>query len=454
MMDKINKKSVVEFDSTYIKLPAMFYSEVKPTKVKNPELIKFNDDLAKELGIDVRDKAEVFSGNIILEGSEPIAQAYAGHQFGHFVSSLGDGRACLLGEVISVNGHRKDIQLKGSGITNFSRGGDGKAPLGAVIREYIMSEAMHALRIPTTRSLSIVSTGEDVYREEVEPAGILCRVASSHIRIGTFEYFATEHKMIKRLCDYTINRHFPGSTYLEFFEQVLDRQAKLIANWMSVGFIHGVMNTDNTSICGETIDYGPCAFLDEYEKDKVFSSIDSYGRYSFENQKKVIIWNLSRLAICLISLVESTELNKSLQNFNTLFEKYWMELMQEKIGVDDQNLVYEFLELIEGVDYTLAFRYLGTDNFLSLFNEQEKVSRWLNKWNMHNVDVNKLQQINPAHIPRLHLVNKAIDVAYKGDYSYMERLIDVLKNPFTEQDDEFMLGPKEDERVDKTFCGT
>jgi serine/tyrosine/threonine adenylyltransferase len=451
----------MKFDNTYINLPQIFYQKVNPTKISNPELIKFNDSLAKELGVDIYNKSEVFSGNVIKEGSEPIAQVYAGHQFGHFVPSLGDGRAILLGEVIDINGVRKDVQLKGSGLTQFSRGGDGKAPLGAVIREYVMSESMHALGVPTTRSLSIVSTGEDVYREEIEPGGILCRVASSHIRIGTFEYFAGigDNESIKILANYVIDRHYKQiknskNKYLELFKLILDRQAKLVAKWISIGFIHGVMNTDNTSICGETIDYGPCAFLDEYEKDKVFSSIDVNGRYSFENQKNVIVWNLSKLGQCLVDLVNADELNGCLDGFKRLFDRYWMSFMQDKIGVKDENLVYDFLELIVGVDYTLAFRCLGTDKFLDIFDDKVAVNKWLDKWKRYNVEVNELQKVNPAHIPRLHLVNKAINLANKGDYSFMERLIEVLKNPYTQQDEEFLKPPTVAEKVEKTFCGT
>jgi serine/tyrosine/threonine adenylyltransferase len=490
------KDQIVKFDNTYSKLPGMFYEKIQPEKVPSPELIKFNNSLGDSLMINLKnrnnvEKANIFSGNSILDGSDPIAQVYAGHQFGHFVTRLGDGRAVLLGEVINQNGNRNDIALKGSGRTMFSRGGDGKAPLGAVIREYILSEALYFLGIPTTRSLAIIKTGEDLYRDNILPGGILCRVAASHIRIGTFEYFAynNDKESIKLLADYVIERHYKQikdskHKYLQLFELVIDRQASLIAKWMSVGFIHGVMNTDNTLICGETIDYGPCAFIDKYEEDIVFSSIDFEKRYSFENQKQIMKWNLSKLGECLVYLIGETEkegsdiINKSLELYEKKFEEYWLNLMMQKMGffnhsVEDTSLLYDLIDIMREnkVDYTLCFRYLcdavenDVTNFLNIFKEKLEIELWLSKWksvldkkkiSSKKIAI-KMRQLNPAFIPRNHQVEEAIQLAVeKNDLSLMNKLLQILKYPYSSQPENvtYMEPPQPNQKVYQTFCGT
>ena len=338
---KENKKEIFNFKNSYSKLPKGFYEEINPEPVKCPDLIEFNQDLGNFLNIDTKALTGkkgrfLLSGNVLPEGAKPIAMAYAGHQFGNFVSQLGDGRAILLGEVIAKNGKRYDIQLKGSGKTSFSRQGDGRAPLGPVIREYLLSEAIHNLNIPSTRSLAIVTSGEFVQRDSLLPGAILTRVASSHIRIGTFEFFfyRNDIKSLKRLADYTIQRHFPllnttKRIYSSFLLSVLKLQAKLVSDWMSVGFIHGVMNTDNVSISGETIDYGPCAFMDHYNPNSVFSFIDTHGRYSYGNQGQITLWNLSRLAECLLPLIDE-DINKAKKIAVAHLEKFPMIFLQAK----------------------------------------------------------------------------------------------------------------------------
>ena len=340
------KKNIFNFSNTYSKLPKNFYEKIKPNPVKNPQLIEFNNKLSKFLNIDpnmINDKngSLYFSGNLLPRGSNPIAMAYAGHQFGNYVPQLGDGRAILIGELIASNGKRFDIQLKGSGRTSFSRQGDGRSPLGPVIREYILSESLHHLCLKSTRSLAIVGTGEEVLRERLMPGGILTRIASSHIRIGTFEFFfyKNDFHSLKKLADYTINRHLKKKSknpYKLLLRTVIKLQAELISKWMSIGFIHGVMNTDNTSICGETIDYGPCAFMDNYIPNKVFSSIDYGGRYSYVNQGKIMLWNLSKFAESLIPLLnEKFEKSKiialdCLKLFPNFFEENWLDVMRKK----------------------------------------------------------------------------------------------------------------------------
>lgn len=479
---------MINFDNTYSKLPEEFFELVNPEEVPNPSLVKFNDLLAEELNLNLNElsneeKASIFSGNVIAKGSQPIAQVYAGHQFGHFVPRLGDGRAILLGEVIDKNGIRKDIQLKGSGVTKYSRSGDGKAPISAVIREYIISEAIHSLNIPTTRSLSIVTTGENIYREETTPGAILCRVASSHIRIGTFEYFAARNdiKSLKILFIYTLKRHYPEineNHITKFFDIVVDNQAKLIAKWMSIGFIHGVMNTDNSAISGETIDYGPCAFMDTFEENKVFSSIDMYGRYSYSNQSKIIEWNLSKLKDCLRLILDNEQqailMDAILDGFEDKFMDYYFLNMNKKIGLnsDDDILINDFLKLMEEnkVDFTLAFRYLcdstekGSEELKTLFKNNTKLDNWLIKWHKilkeEKLDLNKIKNkmklVNPLFIPRNHRVQEVIDAAIKKDYSKLNKLLKILSNPFEEQkeNNEYINPPKPDEVVHQTFCGT
>ena len=399
------------FDNSYQNLPQDFFERINPVPVKDPHLIIFNNDLGKSLGIDQKinkkELANIFSGNEILKGSSPIALAYAGHQFGNFVNQLGDGRAVLLGEVSTPNQERFDMQLKGSGQTRYSRQGDGRSPLGPVIREYVVSEAMNALGIPTTRSLAAVTTGEKVFREVFLPGGILTRIAKSHIRVGTFEYFAAQKNIenLKTLADYTIKRHFPSlkdatNSYLSLLEIVSDRQIELISKWMGVGFIHGVMNTDNTSIVGETIDYGPCAFMDEYNPSTVFSSIDAHGRYAFGNQPLIAQWNMACFANSLLVLIDkdtekaTAKAQKVINNFPNKMGEAVMNVMCKKIGLDStktnsQETLTKLLKIMLGnkSDYTLTFHYLsdivkgkGDNLFKQQFLKPNQISNWLKEW--------------------------------------------------------------------------
>jgi len=483
------------FDNSYSRLPDIFYENVNPQPVKQPQLITFNQALGHSLGIQNLESnallAETFSGNFIPNGSSPIALAYAGHQFGHFVNQLGDGRAVLLGEVINGQNERFDIQLKGSGKTKFSRQGDGRSALGPVIREYILSEAMHALNVPTTRALAAVTSGEDVYRETSLPGGVFTRVAKSHIRIGTFEYFMAQndHQNLKILADYVIERLFPealdaDNPYLEMLYSFSEKQSKLIGKWMGIGFIHGVMNTDNTSVAGETIDYGPCAFMDEYNPQSVFSSIDHHGRYAFANQPQIAQWNLACLASCLLSLVDKNEtkakekINDFLTDFSTKVNKAISKTMVRKIGLNHKNKKHtehlkKLLKIMheEKPDYTLSFRHLSDvinneeEAFKSQFANKDLISDWLNAWktllhketNKTDEIYNSMNLVNPLYIPRNHLVERAIKLAIEdNDFSYMLELSEVLENPFIKQDvdADFSLPPKEDEKVHQTFCGT
>ena len=481
----------MKLSNSYIGLPEDFYQVINPVPVKSPRLIAFNEELAQYLGLemDPKEALKYFSGNSIPENTTPIALNYAGHQFGNFVHELGDGRATLLGE-IEVNKERFDIQLKGSGPTKFSRQGDGRSALGPVIREYIISEAMHHLDIPTTRALAAVLTGEHVFRDEIEPGGILTRIAKSHIRVGTFEYFASRQQWenVKLLADYTIQRHFPeirelDNHYLELLKAVSDRQSKLIAKWMSIGFIHGVMNTDNFTISGETIDYGPCAFMDEYDPATVYSSIDHGGRYAFGNQPSIASWNLASLAGCLISFIDkdskkANELaTKVLDDFSINTNQEILDVMCQKIGLEGdsdkhQSILKDLLKIMipNQADYTLSFRFLsqtllGKDSlFLNQFKEEEKIKEWLSNWKVTvkelNLDseemVKKMDSINPIYIPRNHNVDKAIKAAYEENLDPMNELLEVLKNPFKENKkySHLAIPPKEEEKILQTFCGT
>ena len=481
----------MKLSNSYIGLPEDFYQVINPVPVKSPRLIAFNEKLAQHLGLEMNPKEALkyFSGNSIPENTTPIALNYAGHQFGNFVHELGDGRATLLGE-IEVNKERFDIQLKGSGPTKFSRQGDGRSALGPVIREYIISEAMHHLDIPTTRALAAVLTGEHVFRDEIEPGGILTRIAKSHIRVGTFEYFASRQQWenVKLLADYTIQRHFPeirelDNHYLELLKAVSDRQSKLIAKWMSIGFIHGVMNTDNFTISGETIDYGPCAFMDEYDPATVYSSIDHGGRYAFGNQPSIASWNLASLAGCLISFIDkdskkANELaTKVLDDFSINTNQEILDVMCQKIGLEGdsdkhQSILKDLLKIMipNQADYTLSFRFLsqtllGKDSlFLNQFKEEEKIKEWLSNWKVTvkelNLDsekmVKKMDSINPIYIPRNHNVDKAIKAAYEENLDPMNELLEVLKNPFEENKkySHLTVPPKEEEKILQTFCGT
>ena len=481
----------MKLSNSYIGLPEEFYQQINPTPVKNPSLLIFNDELANSLNIELTedDKLNFFSGNKIPNDSIPVALNYSGHQFGNFVHQLGDGRAILLGEVRNKN-ESYDIQLKGSGQTKFSRQGDGRSALGPVLREYILSEAMYHLGIPTTRSLAAVATGEHVARDSFEPGGILTRVAKSHLRVGTFEYFASRQQWedLKLLADFAIQKHFPeiretDNHYLELLKKVASNQSILIANWMSVGFIHGVMNTDNFTISGETIDYGPCAFLDEYHPGKVFSSIDQSGRYAYGNQPSISSWNLASLAGCLIAFIDkdsdkANELaTEVLENYSIDTNQRILDLMCMKIGLDgskknNQEILRNLLKLMmdNESDFTITFRSLSdillnnSDNFLAQFHQKGEVSGWINNWksalNLENKKVGEiilnLNNTNPMYIPRNHQVQKAIEESYLGNFKVLEEMLDVLKNPFQENVSlsHYSEAPSEQQRVTQTFCGT
>ncbi|MDP4535429.1 YdiU family protein [Alkalimonas collagenimarina] len=483
-------------DHSYARLPDGFFQRWQPTAVKAPEWLAFNDHLAKQLGLPPsswhsEEGLAIFAGNQIPDWAEPLAQAYAGHQFGQYNPRLGDGRALLLAEVITDNGQRFDIQLKGSGPTPFSRGGDGRSPVGPVIREYLVSEAMHVLGVPTTRALAAVTTGEAVYRDDAMPGAVLSRVASSHIRIGTFQFIAAQGEPgdIQQLADYVIERHYPDcanqpNPYLALLAQVVSKQAALVAHWMRLGFIHGVMNTDNTSISGETIDYGPCAFLDQYRADKVFSSIDRRGRYAYSNQPPIALWNLARLAESLLSLIADDEkvavelATEALQQFQPQYEALWLQHMAAKLGIAeavaaDKALIDDYLALLEQqeADFTLAFRYLGSEltdenNAMcsALFNEQDSFASWRQRWlerlaqqGQDNKTVAaRMDQINPLLIPRNHLIAQAIQHAEdNGDLRLFNRLHKAWQTPFSSSaDTDLIAPPKPQEVVQRTFCGT
>lgn len=473
---------MIKFENTYSKLPERFYEKVNPDSFQSPELLFFNESLATELGIDFsgkssQDLAKIFSGQTILPGSEPLAQAYSGHQFGHFSPQLGDGRAHLLGEVKGF-----DIQLKGSGQTRFSRRGDGRSALGPVIREYLVSEAMNALGVPTTRALAAVGTGEMVHRQYgPEPGGVFTRVAASHLRVGTFQYFASreDREAIEILLDYAIERHYPelkslsstGEKAIEFLKAVGERQAKLVAQWTGLGFIHGVMNTDNFSVAGITIDFGPCAFLDEYKKHKVFSSIDRQGRYSFFNQVPIAQWNLLRLADCLLPLIDekidkaAEKVEKEIVQVMELMPLKRTEALYKKLGISFEkemgdDLPMSFLDYLEkeSLDFTLAFRNLpelfaGESSF---FPETSELELFISKWKDRKPDVASLTAVNPLFIPRNHLIQRAIDSSYEGRHDLFKQLNEVFSKPFenNEEMEHFSKPPKPDERVYQTFCGT
>ena len=475
------------FNHSYTKLPKDFFVEQLPVKVSNPKLILLNEPLLKALGLDKEALSpeawgNIFSGNELPEKAHPIAEAYAGHQFGHF-ALLGDGRAVLLGEHINPEGNHFDIQFKGSGQTPYSRRGDGRAALGPMLREFIISEAMNALNISTTRSLAVVTTGESVMRDEVLPGAILTRVAKSHIRVGTFQFASTLNDInkLKALADYTIDRHYPeckakDNPYLAFLNAVIERQALLISQWMHVGFIHGVMNTDNMSISGETIDYGPCAFMDRYHPETVFSSIDRQGRYAYSNQPPIAQWNLARFAETLIPLIDhnadkSIELaSQSVNNFSDQFQTAWLKGMRQKLGLfneegSDIELINELLVLMQKnkADYTLTFRHLSSDAILkdAIFKDASfKV--WYKNW-LHCIqkqkeseETSRLKMLkhNPAVIPRNYLVEKALSLAVADqDYKFLNDFTAALLKPY-EDSQVFSEPPIEEDKSYKTFCGT
>jgi uncharacterized protein YdiU (UPF0061 family) len=477
-----------QFDTSYARLPQRFYARLKPTPVRNPRLVKLNHLLAEELGLDTKRLdgdvgAAFFSGNHVPDWAEPLAMAYAGHQFGHFVPQLGDGRAILLGEIIGRDGKRRDLHLKGAGQTPFSRRGDGRAALGPVLREYIISEAMYALGIPTTRTLAVVTTGEPVFRETTLPGAVLARVAASHIRIGTFEYFAArgDEEAIKTLTEYALTRHYPAlqgapNPALTLLEAVCDAQAALIARWMQVGFIHGVMNTDNMTIAGETIDYGPCAFMDTYDPATVFSSIDHHGRYAFGNQPRIAQWNLARFADTLLPLLADNheqavvQAEETITQFPERFARYWQDGMRRKLGltseqVDDASLIQSLLHLMKqhAGDYTNTFRLLCAvaEGSEAPAGYEAWVTRWRTRLTQERYAPQEAATLmranNPVFIPRNHRVEAALNAAVKqGDFVPLEALLVVLSTPFDEKPEhtEYANPPAPHERVHQTFCGT
>ena len=470
------------FDNSYIKLPKLFFIKQQPVPVRAPKLVIFNEVLADTLGVPLQ--LEVFAGGDLPEGAEPLAQAYAGHQFGYF-AMLGDGRAHLLGEHITPSGDRFDIGLKGSGRTLYSRGGDGRAALGPMLREYIISEAMHALGIPTTRSLAVVETGETVRREKNQPGAILTRVATSHLRVGTFEYaarFGTTED-VRSLADYAITRHFPNivtlkEKYLLMLREVVRRQAILISKWQLVGFIHGVMNTDNMTISGETIDYGPCAFMDRYDPTTVFSAIDKNGRYAYENQPQIAVWNLARLAEAVLPLLhqsvdEAIKMAQAeIRKFWDIYGEHWFAGMRAKLGlynneVGDEGLIDDLLQLMQkrGADYTFTFRALTLDQKadMPLFSSAE-FEAWRKRWQQRldrqgksKAEIKTLmKRHNPVVIPRNHLVEETLAAAEIGDLKALHQLLQVLSNPYdyTSEHEAYAAVPKATSHRYQTFCGT
>jgi serine/tyrosine/threonine adenylyltransferase len=490
-----------DFDNTYIRLPERFYARVAPTPVAAPRLIKLNADLARALRLDPEalmspQGIELLAGNRLADGSEPIALAYAGHQFGHFVPQLGDGRAILLGEVKGTDGKRYDIQLKGSGMTPYSRRGDGRAVLGPVLREYIVSEAMAALGMPTARALAAVTTGERVLRETVLPGAVFTRVAASHLRVGTFEYFAARRDTegVRILADYAIARHYPEAaetrrTYRALLDAVIARQAELVAQWMLIGFVHGVMNTDNTAISGETIDYGPCAFMEAYDPATVFSSIDAQGRYAYGNQPRIALWNLTRLAEALLPLLQQeegdekaaiTSANQALEAFPQIFENHRLSGFRRKLGLfsereGDQALIHDLLECmtVNKADFTWTFRALSNAaeqpqldrDVRLLFANPTAYDAWAAQWRLRIKDepnspaerAEEMRTANPAFIPRNHLVEAVINAALeRQDFQPFEELLAVTSLPYDDQPgrERYAAPARPEEAVTQTFCGT
>ena len=486
----------ISFDNTFSANLEHFYVPWKADKVPAPRMLLFNDDLAADLGLDAESftsggGAEILSGNLVPDGATPLAQVYAGHQFGGFSPQLGDGRALLLGEIVDPEGKRWDMQLKGSGRTPFSRGGDGKSALGPVLREYLISEAMHALGIPTTRSLAAVATGETVQRETALPGAVLTRIAASHIRVGTFQFFASQQQTerVRELADYAIARHYPElreteTRYLDFFRTVAARQAALVASWMHIGFIHGVMNTDNMTISGETIDYGPCAFLDTYAPDTVFSSIDAHGRYAFGNQPIMAQWNLTRLAEALLRIIDddadrATELlTDEINAFPGAYMRNWLSGMRRKLGLlteedADLDLVNGLFNALpdQNVDYTLFFRRLsnaatGDDSAVrALFDDPEVYAQWATRWHERlkresasdEQRAHTMNAVNPIYVPRNHQVEAALESAVQtGSLDALNRLQDVLARPFEEREglEDYTRPAPDDFGPYRTFCGT
>ena len=502
----------VNFDNSFARLPDVFYRRIQPEPVSAPSLIIFNETLAAELNIDVtllssEDLASVFCGNTVPTGADPLAMVYAGHQFGHFSPQLGDGRAVLLGETLDTSGVRYDLQLKGSGRTPYSRSGDGRAWIGPVLREYLVSEALHSLGVPGTRALAAVATGDSVYREQVYPGAVLTRVSRSLVRVGTFQYFASikDYTSLKQLADYVIERHYPDLTkhptpYQSLLEAVIKQQVALVSHWQSIGFIHGVMNTDNASIIGDTIDFGPCAFMDTFHPATVFSAIDHGGRYAWQNQPAITHWNMVQLAQALLPLFHENA-EKAIEDAQAIVDQIPAQFTEqlnrrwrEKLGLSDNTedtnqLVTDFLSLMQDgeADFTLAFRALSAvpavveksavasqtlvgngagvdENFLAQFAHREPALRWLTRWRQLVVQSgvpettrnSRMQAVNPRFIPRNHQIERLISAAVQGDYTLFHAFHAVLKKPFDEQPDaaRFSLPPEPTERVTQTFCGT
>ncbi|MBF0858909.1 YdiU family protein [Gluconobacter sp. LMG 31484] len=484
----------MQFSRIYASLPERFSAALTPTPLRDPQIVALNEPLALELGLDpdwLRSPAGVafLSQGTRPDGAAPVAMAYAGHQFGHFVPSLGDGRAMLAGEVMDRTGRLRDIHLKGSGPTPFSRRGDGRAALGPVLREYVVSEAMHALGIPTTRALAVLTTGESVVRETMQPGGIIVRVASSHVRVGTFQYFAAQGDIegVRILADHVIERLYPElkdaeNPYLALLKTVTARQANLVARWMLVGFIHGVMNTDNMSIAGETIDFGPCAFLDTYDPAKVFSFIDQNGRYAYGNQPDMALWNLGRLAETLLPLLDSDreqaieKARGALMRFDAVFNDTYLGGWRRKLGLaleedGDARLAGRLLTAMHRgeADFTLTFRRLGevvrtgqTENLVALFNPGSGIEDWIVDWRARldreerlvEACYTDMQATNPRIIPRNHRIEEMIQSAVAGDYTPFHRLVAALSHPFDEATDGLDAPPAPHETVRNTFCGT
>jgi len=477
------------FDNTYSKLSKIFREEIKPTPVHDPNLVILNKELAEDLDLDFskidnKDLAKLFSGNALPNDTNTIAQAYAGHQFGHF-TMLGDGRAVLLGEHITNKNSRFDIQFKGSGRTSFSRGGDGRAALGPMLREYIISEAIHALNIPTTRSLAVVKTGEKVVRENLLDGAILTRVASSHLRVGTFQYIAARQNIedLNTLVNYTIERHFPQiksskTKALDLLNLVMEKQCQLVVDWMRVGFIHGVMNTDNMTISGETIDYGPCAFMDQYHPKTVFSSIDKFGRYSFSNQPPITKWNLARFAECLIPLIDKNEdtgikiATEIIDNFQNIYEIKWLNMMRDKLGLfgedkGDLELINNLLNWMKTnqVDYTNTFCKLMNANFANqeIYNDKNFIN-WVKNWEKRILingrskknSLDLMKKNNPFVIPRNHTVEEALTEANRGNLEKMNKFLEILRRPYENRENiiEYQIAAPISNIKYQTFCGT
>jgi len=476
------------FENTYFNLPGSFKEDINPVPVKNPDLVVFNEGLASELNlnfsnIDKFELSKIFSGNLLPEGSNSIAQAYAGHQFGHF-TMLGDGRAVLIGEHTTKSNEKYDIQFKGSGKTAFSRNGDGRAALGPMLREYIISEAMNGLKIPTTRSLAVVKTGENIQRETALQGAILTRVASSHIRVGTFQYIAARQKKdeLKTLLDFTINRHYPetknsNNQALDLLNLLIDRQCNLVVNWMRVGFIHGVMNTDNMTISGETIDYGPCAFMDTYDPKTVFSSIDQMGRYAYCNQPVITKWNLARFAECLVPLIDKDQdkavkiATETINSFEKKYEEKWTNMMRGKLGLfgpqdKDKFLILDLLTWMheKKADYTNTFCHLmDLDTKKNKLFDDIDFMNWKKRWKkrlsknngLPKKSLELMKNNNPLVIPRNHKVEEALKAAEKNDLKPVNQLIEILKDPYTQKDDffDYQLPSNLNEKY-QTFCGT